>query len=140
MDALLDPTIKKIAIADPKHDPYGQAAVSAMKHFKVYDRVQDKLVLRKNALDAARFASSGNADVGIIALSLALAPVEQSLGRSWLIPQESHPTIEYSAVIIKTSTNQDGAKKFLDLLQAPRSKAVMKQYGLILSAEDVSGR
>ena len=71
---LLDPNIRKIAIANPLHAPYGAAAVAAMKHVGIYDQVKDKFVQGENISQTAQFVHSGNADVGIIALSLALAP------------------------------------------------------------------
>jgi molybdate transport system substrate-binding protein len=140
MDVLLDPAINKIAIANPKHAPYGRAAVSAMEHFRIYDRVKDKLVLGENISQTAQFAQSGAADIGIIALSLALAPTVQSVGSYWLIPQESHPNIDQGVVIIKASKNQDGGRRFLDLLQAPAAKAVMKRYGFLLPGEDANSK
>ena len=136
MDVLLDPGIKKIAIANPKHAPYGKAAVSAMEHFKVYDRVKDKFVLGENVSQTAQFAQSGAADIGIIALSLALAPSVQAIGTYWLIPQEAHPAIDQGAAILKTSKNQESGKKFLEFLQTPASRAVMKRYGFILPGEE----
>lgn len=137
MDVLLDPAIKKIAIANPKHAPYGWAAVSAMEHFKIYDRVKDKFVLGENISQTAQFAQSGAADIGIIALSLALAPTVQPLGSYWLIPQDAHPSIEQGVVIIKASKNQDGGRKFLDLLQTQAAKTIMKRYGFVLPGENV---
>lgn len=136
MAVLLDPAIKRIAIANPKHAPYGRAAVSAMEHFKVYDRVKDKLALGENVSQAAQFAQSGAADIGIIALSLALAPPVQAVGSYWLIPQEAHPRIDQGAAIVKSSKNQDGGKKFLEFLQTPDARAVMKRYGFLLPWED----
>lgn len=136
MDVLLDPSIKKIAIANPKHAPYGRAAVAAMEHFKVYDRVKGKLVLGENVSQAAQFAQSGAADIGIIALSLALAPPVQAVGTYWLIPQEAHPRIDQGAVIVKSSKNQDSGRKFLEFLQTPEGRAVMKRYGFLLPGED----
>lgn len=140
MEALLDPAIKKIAIANPKHAPYGRAAVSAMEHYKLYDRVKDKFVLGENISQTAQFAQSGAADIGIIALSLALAPTVQPLGSYWLIPQEAHPSIDQGAVIIKTSKSQEAARKFLDFLQVPSTKALMKRYGFVLPGETVSSQ
>ncbi len=136
MDVLLDPSIKKIAIANPKHAPYGRAAVAAMEHFKVYDRVQEKLVLGENVSQAAQFAQSGAADIGIIALSLALAPPVQAIGTYWLIPQEAHPRIDQGAAIVKSSKHLDSGKKFLEFLQTPAARAVMKQYGFLLPGEE----
>lgn len=140
MDILLDPSIKKIAIANPKHAPYGRAAVAAMEYFKVYDRVKDKLALGENISQAAQFAQSGAADIGIIALSLALAPPVQAVGTYWMIPQEAHPRIDQGAAIVKSSKNQDGGKKFLEFLQTPAARAVMKRYGFLLPGEDGGSR
>ncbi len=136
IEVLLDPSIKKIAIANPKHAPYGRAAVLAMEHFKVYDRLKDKFVLGENVSQTAQFAQSGAADIGIIALSLALAPSVQSVGSYWLIPQEAHPRIDQGAVIVKASKNQEGSKKFLEFLQAAVARSVMKRYGFLLPGED----
>ncbi len=135
LEALLDPSIKKIAIANPKHAPYGRAAVSAMKYFGVYDRVKPKLVFGENVSQTAQFVQSGAADVGIIALSLALAPSLQSAGSFWLIPQEAHPSIDQGAAIVNISKNRAGAQRFLEYLQTPTARAVMKRYGFLLPGE-----
>ncbi|MER3424322.1 MAG: molybdate ABC transporter substrate-binding protein [Nitrospiraceae bacterium] len=129
LDVLLDPAVRKIAIANPKHAPYGRAAVAAMEHFKVYDRVKEKLVLGENISQAAQFIESGACDTGIIALSLALAPSMQSAGRYWEVPLTAHPPLEQGAVILKQSTNQEGAKKFLEFLQGPEGQEIMRRYG-----------
>ena len=112
-EALRDPTVKKIAIANPKHAPYGRAAVAAMEHAHVYDHVKDKLVLGENISQAAQFVESGAADVGIIALSLALAPPMQAAGHYWEIPADAYPPIEQGAVMIMGGKNQKSAKAFL---------------------------
>jgi molybdate transport system substrate-binding protein len=140
MDALLDPAIKKIAIANPKHAPYGRAAVSAMEHFKLYDRVKDKFVLGENVSQTAQFAQSGSADIGIIALSLALAPTVHPLGSYWLIPQDAHPNIDQGMVMIKASKHHDGGRQFLDLFRTPNVKAIMKRYGFVLPGETVTSQ
>lgn len=139
MDVLLDPSINKIAIANPKHAPYGRAAVSALEYFKLCDRVKDKFVLGENVSQTAQFAQSGAADIGIIALSLALAPSVRSVGSHWLIPQEAHPRIDQGAAIVKASKNQDGGRKFLEFLQTPAARTVMKRYGFLLPGEDGAG-
>src|SRR5439155_3328701 len=72
--AVTDPRVKKVAIANPRHAPYGRAAEAALKHAGVYDQVKDRLVLGENIAQAAQFVESGAADVGLVALSLALAP------------------------------------------------------------------
>ena len=130
--SLTDPAIKKVAIANPKHAPYGRAAVAAMEHFKVYDQMKDKLVLGENISQAAQFVESGAADVGIIALSLALAPSMKVAGAYWDIPIDAHPPLEQGAVILKSSKNQDMAKLFLDFVKGPQGQEVMKRYGFTL--------
>src|SRR5574341_1135483 len=132
MEALLDPSIRKIAIANPKHAPYGRAAVAAMEHFKVYDRVKDRLVLGENIAQAAQYVESGASDIGIIALSLALAPTMKAAGKYWEIPAEAHPPLEQGAVIVKSAKSQEAAKAFLEFLRSSGGKEVMKRYGFVV--------
>jgi len=132
LEVLREPTIRKVAIANPKHAPYGKAAVAAMDYFKVYDQVKDKLVLGENISQAAQFVESGAADVGIIALSLALAPPMQAAGHYWEIPADAHPPIEQGAVMLMGGKNQESAKAFLSFIQGVEGQAMMKRYGFII--------
>ena len=132
LEALLDPHIRKIAIANPKHAPYGRAAVAAMEYAMVYDRVKDKLVLGENISQAAQFVESGAADVGIIALSLALAPPMQAAGHYWEIPADAHPSIEQGAVMVTGGKNSEGAKAFLSFIQGAEGQAIMARYGFVV--------
>ncbi|WP_455242524.1 molybdate ABC transporter substrate-binding protein, partial [Petrachloros mirabilis] len=91
LEVLQDPVIKKVAIANPKHAPYGRAAVAAMEHYKIYDKVKDRLVFGENVSQAAQFIQSGACEIGIVALSLAAAPAMKAAGTYWEIPQETHP-------------------------------------------------
>src|SRR5262245_48879453 len=88
LKALLDASVKKIAIANPEHAPYGRAAVAAMKNAQVYDSVKHKLVLGENISQAAQFVQSGAADIGIIALSIAISEPMQRTGVFWVIPRD----------------------------------------------------
>ncbi|MFZ1502332.1 MAG: molybdate ABC transporter substrate-binding protein [Nitrospira sp.] len=132
LTVLREPTIKKIAIANPKHAPYGRAAVAAMEHAQVYADVKDRLVLGENISQAAQFIESGACDVGIIALSLALAPAMKSAGTYWQIPDEAHPPLEQGAVIVKQSKHQDTARQFLTFMQGPQGQEMMTRYGFTL--------
>ncbi len=134
-EALRNPGIKKIAIANPKHAPYGRAAVSAMHHYKVYDEVKDRLVLAENISQAAQYVESGAADFGIIALSLALAPTMKTAGRYWEVPSEAHPALEQGAVVLKQSHNQEAAKQFLEFMKGPEGQEIMRRYGFTLPSE-----
>jgi len=129
---LLNPSIQKIAIANPLHAPYGAAAVAALKHAGIYDRVKAKFVMGENISQTAQFVQSGNAGVGIVALSLALSPPMKRAGRYVIIPQEDYPPIIQAAVIIKSSHEKALAKQFLSFLKEPGTVAVMKQYGFVV--------
>jgi molybdate transport system substrate-binding protein len=80
LQSLLTPTIKKIALANPQHAPYGQAAVAAMQKENIYDKVRDKFILGENISQTASFVVSGAADAGIVAFSLALSPNMKDIG------------------------------------------------------------
>jgi molybdate transport system substrate-binding protein len=129
---LREPTIKKIAIANPKHAPYGRAAVAAMEYFKVYDQVKDKLILGENISQAAQFIESGACDAGIVALSLALAPAMKAAGQYWEIPAIAHSPLEQGAVILKQSKNQEHARQFLEFIKGFHGQEIMKRYGFTL--------
>jgi molybdate transport system substrate-binding protein len=126
---LLDPAIRKIAIANPLHAPYGAAAVAAMKHADIYDQVKNKLVQGENISQAAQFVHSGNAEVGIVALSLALAPAMKNDGRYIVIPPQDYPPLIQAAVILKSSRQKDEARQFIQFVKEPATVALMKQYG-----------
>jgi len=132
MDVLRDPAVKKIAIANPKHAPYGRAAVAAMQHFKVYDEAKDRLVLGENISQAAQFIESGACDIGVIALSLALAPTMKAAGTYWEIPREAHPPLEQGAAILKSSKQQETAKQFLEFMRGRQGQEIMTHYGFTL--------
>lgn len=129
---LREPTVKKIAIANPKHAPYGRAAVAAMEQSQVYADVKDRLVLGENISQAAQFIESGACDVGIIALSLALAPAMKERGTFWEIPADAHPPLEQGAIILKQSKHQDAAGQFLNFMKSPQGQEVMTRYGFTL--------
>jgi molybdate transport system substrate-binding protein len=138
--ALLDPGIRKIAIANPQHAPYGSAAVAAMRDAGVYDRVKDKLVLGENISQTAQFVQSGNADVGIVALSLALAPAMKDSGRYIEIPATDYPPLVQAAAILKSSANKEAAKQFLKFLKEPGTVAVMERYGFAIPNDAATAR
>jgi len=129
LNVLRELKIRKIAIANPKHAPYGRAAVAAMEHFKVYDHVKGKLVFGENISQAAQFIESGACDIGIIALSLALAPVMKSAGTYWEVPAEAHPPLEQGAAILKSSRHRDAARQFLEFVKGSQGQEIMTRYG-----------
>lgn len=132
LSVLLDPGIHKIAIANPQHAPYGRAAAAAMQHEGIYDKVKDKLVLGEDISQTAQFVESGNADVGVLALSLAVAPVMKDKGRYVEIPSSDYPAIIQAAVILRSSRNKELAQQFVKFLKEPGTVALMEQYGFIV--------
>jgi molybdate transport system substrate-binding protein len=131
---LAEPRVRRIAIANPEHAPYGRAAVAALRHEQLYDRVRSKFVLGENISQAAQFAQSGNADAGLIALSLALAPAMRASGHYVEIPASYHPPIEQAAVILRSSRQPDVARQFLSFLQKPESQRALQEAGFVLPA------
>ncbi len=121
--------VRRIAIANPEHAPYGRAAVAALRHAQLYDAIKSKLVLGENISQTAQFVQSGNAEVGIIALSLALAPAAKESGVYAEIPADSYPPIQQAAVILKSSQNKDLAREFLAFLKQPDVVQTMKGFG-----------
>ena len=136
MRALLDPSVRKIAIANPQHAPYGRAAVAALRHYMLYDKVAGRLVLGENVGQAAQFAESGNAQVGIIALAHALAPSVRPLGRYWIVPPDSYPALEQGAAIISKSKNKALAAQFLKYLAGSESQAIFRQFGFMVPGKE----
>lgn len=124
-----DAHVRRIAIANPAHAPYGRAAVAAIRHERLYDRVQSKFVLGENISQTAQFARSGNADVGLIALSLALSPALKSAGSYVEVPATFYPAIEQAAVVIASSRQKALATRFVDSLKQPPAKAILRSYG-----------
>jgi molybdate transport system substrate-binding protein len=118
LKALLDPSVKKIAIANPLHAPYGQAAVSAMQKEGIYDKAKDKFVLGENIAQTASFVISGSAEIGVVALSLALSPNMKDKGRYAEIPVDEYPPIEQACVILSSSKNKEIAQQFLSYFKS----------------------
>jgi molybdate transport system substrate-binding protein len=131
--ALVDPLVRRVAIANPEHAPYGRAAVAALRHEGVYDRVQPKLVRGENISQAAQFVQSGNADVGIVALSLALAPALKSSGRYVDIPESIYPPIEQAAVVVAASRQKPVAQQFVQFLKQPATLRTLQSFGFVAS-------
>ncbi len=131
-----DPTIQKIAIANPKHAPYGRAAVAAMKELGLYDRVAERLVLGENVAQAAQFIETGAADIGVISLSLANSPELREKGRYWLIPENAYPTMEQGGVIVLWAKERSAAEQFRDFLIGNPGRSLFGAHGFRLPVVD----
>jgi molybdate transport system substrate-binding protein len=135
LKALTDPGFKKIAIANPEHAPYGQAAVAAMKKEGVYEKISDRLVLGENISQTASFVVSGAADAGVIALSLALSPNMKEKGRYTEVPTDDYPPIKQACVIMKAAKDKATAKAFVDYVRKPATADLLRTYGFAVPSQ-----
>ena len=131
--ALLDPRVEKIAVANPAHAPYGKAAEAALRSAGIYDQVKSKLVFGENISQTAQFVQSGNAQVGLVALSLAISPAMKD-GRRWEVPVEAYPPIEQSAVVLRSSKNVAAARAFLDFVRGEQGREILRKNGFSIAA------
>lgn len=132
---LRNSAIRTIAIAEPRTAPYGQAAVAALQTARVYGDVESKFVYGTNIAATQQLVSTGNADVGVIALSLALAP--QFAGASWsLIPTSLYPRLAQTLVVTTKNSAQAGlAKQFIAFEQSKPAQTIMRKYGFLLPGQ-----
>jgi molybdate transport system substrate-binding protein len=132
MDVLLDPSVKKISIGNPEHAPYGRAAAAALKHYGLYEKVSDRLVLGENISQAAQFVESGNAQVGFVALAHAVAPAMQGKGRYWVVPADAYPPLDQGVVLISHSSHKQDAAAFFEYMKSAEVAAMLRRYGFSL--------
>jgi molybdate transport system substrate-binding protein len=131
MNTLLNNTVKKIAIANPAHAPYGKRAQESLLYYKLYDQVKDRLVLGENISQTAEFVSSGAADIGIIALSLASSPAMHNQGgKYWLIPAEAHQPLQQGYTLLQHAKGNAGAQRFSDFMGTAKAVSILKYFGL----------
>lgn len=128
--ATRDGRLKKFAIANPEHAPYGRAAREALSHIGLWDAISPKLVLGENVSQATQFAVSGSAQGGIIPLSLALTPQVKNAGQFVLISEQWHQPLRQRAVLIKGGGPT--ARAFYDFLQTAPARDIFKRYGFVL--------
>jgi molybdate transport system substrate-binding protein len=132
LQALTAASVAHVAIANPEHAPYGRAAVAAMQSAGVYESVRPKLVVGENVAQTLQFVQSGAADIGVVALSLALAPNLKGNGRWFEIPVSSYPALEQGGTILKAAADVDAARAFRGFLLSADGQAILKQYGFSL--------
>jgi molybdate transport system substrate-binding protein len=123
----------KIAIANPRHAPYGQAAEAALRKAGVWPRQAGAIVLGENVAQAAQFVQSGGADAGIIAKSLALAPGMRG-GTWWEVPEGDYPPLRQGGLILPGARSRGGAVRFRDYLLGTDGRAVLAAHGFGLPA------
>jgi molybdate transport system substrate-binding protein len=126
--ALMHRSVKKIALADPRVAPYGRAAEAALRKWKVYDQVEDRLAVGESVGQAAQFVQSGNAQIGLIPQSLARAPALRD-GRFWEIPPEAYPRLQQAGIILSRAQDAEAARALRTFLTGTEGRAILKRYG-----------
>lgn len=119
----------RIAIANPRHAPYGRAAESAMRRAGIWEHVRARLVLAENVAQAAQFVRSGAAGAGIIAKSLAVAPAMREAGRYWDVPADMYPPLHQGGLILPWAVSRDAATRVRDFLLSLEGRALLEAYG-----------
>ncbi len=134
MNILIDPRIRKIALADPQVSPFGSQAMKAIRYYKLSDAVENKIVLGESIGQVNDFISSASADVGFTSKSTVLSPDLKEKGVWVKIPLESYDRIAQGAVILKhaQALSEKGAQKFYDFLFSQNAKDVLKRSGYLV--------
>ena len=129
LKVLEDPSIQHVSIANPQHAPYGRAAIAAFKYFQLEETLKDKLVFGENVAQAAQFAQSGTAQVGLIAKSLAMSEEMMKAGRFVDVPLDAYPPLIQAGVIIKSKGNYETAGEFETYLTSDEARADLAKFG-----------
>lgn len=132
LEDLARPDVKRIAIANPRHAPYGKRAEEVLRHADLWERVRDKLVYGENIAQTMQFVRTGNADVGIIALSLVLSPELKNKAGFLLIPQNMHSPLEQGYIITRRAAGNLMAGKFAAYMFSAVAREIMIRYGFIM--------
>lgn len=132
---LADPAIHKVAIANPKHAPYGKRAEEALRAAGVWEKVQGRLVLGENIAQTAQFVQSGNAEIGIIALALALNKELAAQGGYALIDDALHAPLEQGFIVTRRAAANPLAQRFAAYMGSPEARRIMTNYGFALPGE-----
>jgi molybdate transport system substrate-binding protein len=128
--ALAAGRVARFAIANPDHAPYGRRAEEALRRAGLWEAVKPRLVLGENVSQAAQFATSGNAQAGIVAYSLALSPAVASATRHALIPEDWHAPLRQRMVLTRKAGA--GAQRFYHYVQAPEGREILRRHGFSL--------
>jgi molybdate transport system substrate-binding protein len=131
--ALGDGRLRKFAIANPEHAPYGRRAEEALRHRGLWEAIRPMLVLGENVSQAAQFAASANAEGGIVAYSLALSDQVSARGSYALIPADWHTPLRQRMVLIRNAGPV--AERFYEYLQQPAARVILRRYGFALPGE-----
>lgn len=118
-----------LALADPKLAPYGAAAVDVLKSLNLLDKLSPLFVLGENISQAHQFVSTGNAELGFVALSQVIENGKVAAGSGWIIPSDRHAPIRQTAVLLTLGAENPAASALLDYLKSAPALAIIEKYG-----------
>lgn len=126
---LLDPAVKRIALANPALAPYGRSAEAVLRNASIHDAVKSRLVFGENVIQAAQFLRCGAAEAGFISLAQSLEPAMVRSGRTWIVDPGLYPSLRQGGVVLRRSVHPEWAKSFRDLLRGPEGRALLLRLG-----------
>jgi molybdate transport system substrate-binding protein len=134
LEDLLSDEITRIAIANPEHAPYGLAAKEALISADVWEKIENKIVFGENVRQTLQFIQTGDAQVGIVALSVANVPEI-----TWsLIDDSLHNPLNQALAVVTSSPHQEEAKEFAEFINGEKGRPIMQKYGFVLPGETIS--
>ena len=131
---LADPAVKRIALANPEHAPYGRAGKSAIEAAGLWNQVSAKIVMGESISQTAQFVQTGNAEAGLVALALVKAPKMAGIGKYFLIPASAHPALEQGAILTTKGAANPLARQYMQFLRSAEARAIFDRYGFTLPA------
>ena len=131
IDVIFNPAVHKIAIAKPDVAPYGARAVECLKYYGHFDKVKDKIVYADNIAQTAQFAQTGNAEIGFLALALAMAP--DMKGNYFVLDTKSYKPVEQAMVLMKSWQANPEAATFMKYVLSAECKPIFEKYGFIIN-------
>ena len=132
IEDLAKPEVRRIAVANPEHAPYGDAARQALQSAGIWDRVSSRLVFGENISQTLQFAETGNVDAAIVALSLSVS----SKGRWVLISDQLHKPLNQALAVVRSTRHETEARRFASFVNSTQGRQVMRKYGFILPGEE----
>jgi molybdate transport system substrate-binding protein len=129
IEIVRDPAVKRVAIANPEFAPYGRAAKAALETAGLWNEVQSRLVMGENIAQTAQFVQSGNADVGLVALSLLYNPSLKNVGRYIEVDPKLYPPLQQALVLTKNGSSNSAAHDYLQFLTGQEARTIFDHYG-----------
>jgi len=122
-----------LALADPKLAPYGAAALDVLKNMGLFEKLQPLFVLGENISQTHQFVSTGNAELGFLALSQVIADGKIGSGSGWIVPDDRHAPIRQDAILLSKGVENPAAPALLQFLKAPQAQTIIRKYGYDLA-------